>query len=251
MNMKHICQRWIYLSLLSVMALSSITFAQNEREYIGAINKTILIRMKISRSGDVIRGTYRYEKIGKDLQLNGRVEGQKITLYETDAKGNRTGMFVGRLEGPDSIEGTWSNADGTRSLPFAVIASRTTRPTATPASDDIGGEYARVDAKGRLEKESGATINVRTLANGLVEIAGEATLVIDAKRGNVRTGNVEGKYKLNGNKLSVKGAGEYDCAMTLTFGKGRLAVTGDNGNCGGLSVSFDGDYKRIGAAKFQ
>ena len=250
MTMKRLRQRWLLIPMLSVMLLSINTFAQTEREFTGTINNTIRIRMRITQSGNTIRGTYLYEKIGKDIQLNGTISGQQLTLQESDASGNQTGVFKGRFVTADTIEGIWSSADGTKSFPFRVSLSATARLPATSAMDGINGQYARVDARGRIEKDSGAGINVRTLAGGTVEIQGEATLVIDAKRGNVRTGNVEGKYKLNGNKLMVKGEGQYDCGLTITFGKGTLAVTDDNGNCGGLGVSFDGDYKRIGAPKF-
>jgi hypothetical protein len=241
------------LSMLSVMAFSTTAFAsQGEREFAGTINNTIRIRMNLARSGNTIRGTYLYEKVGKDIQVNGTVSGQQVTMKETDASGKATGFFTGRFITNDTIEGTWSNADGTKTYPFRVSATSAAAGLPAPsASDQISGEYARVDQKGRIEKDSGAGINVRLLANGLVEIQGNATLVIDAKRGNVRTGEVEGKYRLSGTKLLVKGEGEYDCALTITFGKGTLAVTDDNGNCGGLGVSFDGDYKRIGAPKFQ
>jgi hypothetical protein len=247
-------QKVFFVFVLSLLVFAGNSFAlqlKGEREFVGAINNTIRIRMKLAQSGNAIRGTYLYERVGKDIQLNGTISGQQITLKETDASGNQTGSFKGRFVTADLIEGTWSNADGTKTFPFRVAASVEPASTSTSANDGIGGEYVRVDAKGRIEKVSGASINVRLLKDGTVEIAGDATLVVDAKRGNVRTGNVEGTYKLSGNKLFVKGEGQYDCALTITFGKGSLEVTDDNGQCGGLAVSFDGSYKRIGAAKFQ
>ena len=250
--MNRIFQKSVFiLSLLIIVFSVSAAPLQGEREFVGTINNTIRIRMKLAQSGNAIGGTYLYEKIGKDIQLKGSLSGQQITLKETDASGNQTGTFKGRFVTADVIEGTWSNADGTKTLPFRVSASAVDSLPATSAGDPVTGEYARLDAKGRIEKVSGASINVRLLKDGLVEIEGEAVLVVDAKRGNVRTGGVEGKYKLNGNKLLVKGEGEYDCALTITFGKGTLEVTDDNGNCGGLAVSFNGDYKKVGPPKFQ
>jgi len=242
----------LLLLLLAFVVLVSAAAVQSEREFSGTINNTIRIRLKITQSGNAIRGTYLYEKVGKDIQLNGSVNGQQqVTIKETDANGNQTGIFKGRFIGSDVLEGTWSNADGTKTFPFRVSTGSAASLPAASSNDGITGEYVRLDAKGRIEKESGAGINVRLLKDGSAEIQGEAVLVVDAKRGNVRTGNVEGTYKLNGNKLLVKGEGEYDCSLTITFGKGTLEVTGDNNQCGGLGVNFDGSYKRVGAPKFQ
>lgn len=241
---------FILLSFIFVASANAASL-QGEREFSGMINNTIRIRMKLTQSGNTVRGTYLYEKVGKDIQLNGSVSGQQVTIKETDANGNQTGIFKGRFVGSDTIEGTWSNADGTKSFPFRVTASSATSSPAASSGDGITGEYVRLDAKGRIEKESGASINVKLLKDGTAQIEGEATLVVDAKRGNVRTGNVDGTYKLDGNKLQVKGDGQYDCSLTITFGKGTLEVTDDNNQCGGLGVNFDGSYKRVGAPKFQ
>jgi hypothetical protein len=237
--------------LLAIVPSVSAVPRQGEREYVGAMNNSIRIRMKLAQNGRQINGSYIYEKVGKPLQLRGTVSGQQITLTETDANGNHTGTFKGRFVTADLIEGSWTNPEGTKTMPFNVKAI-TGGPAHSPSSSDIlSGEYARVDAKGRIEKNSGASINVNLHKDGSAEIQGDASLVIDAKRGNVRTGTVEGKYNLRGNKLLVKGASAYDCSLLITFGKGTLTVTDDNGNCGGLGVSFNGDYKRIGSPKFE
>jgi hypothetical protein len=243
--------RLVFILMIAFGTAVAAASGQGEREYIGAINKTILIRMRLTENGNTIRGTYVYERIGKAIQLNGTIDKEKVIMYETDANGRRTGMFVGLFKRPDVIEGTWLNADGTKTLPFSVMGSIGSRPGGASAADALSGEYARLDAKGRIQKDSGASINVRRLKDGSVEIQGDANLVVDARRGNVRTGNVEGTYKLEGNRLQVKGEGKYDCAMSITFGKDSLEVSDDNNQCGGLGVNFDGSYKRIGPPKFQ
>jgi hypothetical protein len=245
-------QKSVFIVAVFVCAVSvHAALLQDEREFSGTINHTIRIRMKLTQSGSTIGGTYLYEKVGKNIHLTGIISGQQITIKETDASGNQTGIFKGHFIGSDVIEGTWSNTDGTKSFPFRLSAGNAENRPAILLNDGITGEYARLTAFGRIEKESGASINVRLLKDGSVEIEGEAVLVVDAKRGNVRTGNVEGTYKLNGNKLLVKGESQYDCSLTITFGKGTLEVTEDNNQCGGLGVNFDGSYKRVGAPKFQ
>jgi hypothetical protein len=240
----------VILFLLSFVASVGVA-SQEERQFSGAINGTIRIRMKLTQTGNTLRGTYLYEKVGKDIQLNGSLNGQQFILKETDAEGNHTGTFKGRFSGSNQIEGTWSSADGIRNFPFRLSAAAAAALPAASSGDGFSGEYARLDARGRIDKVSGATLNVRLLKDGSVEIQGDAFLVVDAKRGNVRTGNVEGTYRLKGNRLTVKGEGQYDCSLSISFGKERLEISDDNNQCGGLGVNFDGTYKRLGPPKLQ
>ncbi|MEW6125664.1 MAG: hypothetical protein AB1757_01260 [Acidobacteriota bacterium] len=245
----------IFFGLITIVSLVGLTWAaplQGERAFTGTINKTLRIKMTLAQDGQRLSGSYYYERVGKAIVLNGTVSGQQFTLKEFDESGKPTGTFKGRFVTASSIEGIWTNADGSKSFPFALTASgsETTPVNSAPASG-IDGRYERLDAEGRIEKVSGAEINVKALANGMAQIEGEAVLVIDARRGNVRTGNVSGTFNLSGNKLLIKeGDDEYSCKMTIVFGAGKLEVTEDNGQCGGLGVSFIGDYKRTGAAKF-
>lgn len=235
--------------------------SQGEREYVGAMGSSLRIRMKLNIQGKTVSGSYIYEAVGRPLQLDGTLSGRQITLKETDDKGKHTGTFKGQFVTATLIEGTWTNPAGSKSLPFSVKAIADSSTAASPSSssssssggessDGVSGQYRRVDANGRFEKESGATLNIR-LRGAMAEIQGDASLVVNAKTGNVRTGNVEGSYKLTGNIIKVKGEDEYSCSLTITFGKGTLEVTGDNGQCGGLAVSFDGSYRRVGPPKFE
>jgi hypothetical protein len=248
---------FLSLLVLAVIFSTDASPQQVEREFAGTINKTIRIKMQLCKmrfqqSENEICGSYFYEKVGKEIVLNGTLNGQQITLREYDKNGKQTGTFKGRFVSADVIEGIWTNADGTKSYPFSVSATGSIVSTAPSSTSGIDGKYERVDAKGRLEKESGAQINVKMLANGMTQIEGEAVLVVDARRGNVRTGTVGGTFQLTGNKLLIKeGDDEYSCKMTIVFSAGKLEVTEDNGHCGGLGVSFIGDYKKTGTAKFQ
>ena len=223
---------------------------KGEREFSGAINRSIRIKMTLSQSGKSLSGSYYYEKVGKPITLSGSINGQQLTLKEYDENGNNTGTFSGHFVTPDTIEGSWSNADASKTYPFSLKAGNaTTRPlTSTPGSVD--GKYERLDAKGRIEKESGAELNVETQPDGMILVEGDATLVVNARTGNVRTGGISATAKPNGNQLNLS-EGSDGCQMKMVFGKGSLEVTEDNGQCGGLGVSFIGTYKRTGAPKFQ
>ena len=245
-------RRLLFLGVLALAANSfaSLHQAKPEREFAGTINKTIKIRMKLSQSGNEIRGAYYYEKIGTELQLSGSVSGDQVTLKESDQQGNQTGIFKGRFVNPDLIEGTWTNADETRTFFFSVSAiGGEPRTSASPAG--FSGQYKRLNARGKLDYHS-AEIDVQLLEGGRVRIQGDATWVGNPNTGNVNTGQVDGTFNLQGNKVIYRDAdGEDACQFTITFARDLLIVTEDNGKCGGLNVSFDGRYKKFGPPKFE
>ena len=243
------------LLLLGVLALAANSFAsphqlQREREFAGTINKTIKIRMKLSQDGNEIRGVYYYEKVGKELQLNGSVTGEQVTLKESDQNGNQTGIFKGHFVNPDLIEGTWTNTDGTKTFSFSVSAS-SGEPRTLQSPSSVEGQYKRLNARGKVDYHS-AEIDIQLLKDGRVRVQGDATWVGNPDTGNVNTGQIDGTFALQGNKVIYKDdGGEYACRFTMTFVKDLLIVTEDNGNCGGLNVSFDGKYKKFGPPKFE
>jgi hypothetical protein len=244
-------RRLLFLTVLVLAgnSLASPHQLKREREFAGTINKTIKIRMKLSRNGKEISGTYVYEKVGKELQLSGGVSGEQVTLKESDEHGNQTGIFKGRFVNADLIEGTWTNGDGNRTFPFSVRASSGESDT-LPSPSAIGGQYKRLNARGKLDYHS-AEIDVQLLEDGRVRVQGDATWVGNANTGNVNTGEIEGTFVVQGNKVIYKDADEDACQFTITFGRDFLTVTGDNGKCGGLNVSFDGKYKKFGPPKFE
>jgi hypothetical protein len=243
------------LLLLAVLALAVNSFAsphqvKRELEFAGTINRTIKIRMKLSQNGNEIRGTYSYEKVGKELQLKGTFSGEQVTLKESDEQGNQTGVFKGRFVNPDLIEGTWTNADGTKTFPFTVRAG--SGELRNPASaSSVDGQYKRLNAKGKLDYHS-AEINVQLLEDGRVRVQGDATWVGNAATGYVNTGQLDGTFALSGNKVTCQsGEGENACRLTIVVGRDFLTVTEDNGKCGGVNVTFYGKYKKFGRPRFE
>lgn len=111
----------------------------------------------------------------------------------------------------------------------------------------ISGMYERY-YRGKSDKHS-ATINVFELQKNRARVVGSAIWVGNAAKGNVNVGEIDGAFPLDGNKLYYKETDEDSCHLTITFAKNALVVTEDNSRCGGLNVSFNGEYKRIGAGK--
>ena len=238
------------LIALTASALSVQDPSIGEREFIGTINNTLKVRIKLSQSGNILSGSYAYERVGKSLRLNGAMTSEKeFYLNEFDERGRQTGKFEGNFVSRDWLEGTWSSTSTKKEMPFTAWASVGKQIPAAGSQDRVSGQYRRLDKRGRFDRDS-ATLNVWLLKDGQVRVAGDSTWVGNEATGNVNVGNVDGVLPLRGNKLFFKsGDGDDDCHFTVMFGEDSLVITGDNLQCGGLNVSFDGKYRRVGPAR--
>jgi uncharacterized protein len=106
----------------------------------------------------------------------------------------------------------------------------------------ISGKYQRF-YKGKPDDT--ANINITELVDGRVHVDGNAIWVGDAETGNVNMGELDGNFQLDAGKIYYSSEETEGCRLTITFAKNALVVAGDNGRCGGLNVSFDGEYRKI------
>ncbi len=242
----------ICLTILIALTASAHPVADHssdEREFVGTINNTLRVNMRLSQSGKILSGSYVYERIGKSLRLNGEMTSEKeFYLNEFDDGGSQTGKFDGKFVSKDWLEGTWVSSSKKKEMPFSAWAINGKQIPAADANDRISGKYRRVDQRGRFDPDS-AELNVWLLKDGKVRASGESTWVGNAKTGNVNVGDVDGIFELQGSKLFFKGNDGDGCRFMITFGGDSLLVTEDNLQCGGMNVSFDGKYRKVGPAK--
>jgi hypothetical protein len=251
----------IALIALKASARSVPEQSTNEREFVGTINKTLRVRIRLSQSGKILSGSYAYEKIGasekigRNLRLNGAMTSEKeFYLNEFDESssqtrksgGKQTGRFEGKFVSKDWLEGTWYSTSTKKEMPFSAWAIDGKQIPAANAHDRLSGQYRRVDKRGSFDRDS-SELNVWLLKDGQVRVAGDSSWVGNASTGNVNVGTVDGIFALQDSKLFFKdGDGDDDCRFTITFGVDSLLVTDDNLRCGGLNVSFDGKYRKVG-----
>jgi hypothetical protein len=240
------------LTILIALTVSAHPLADqssDEREFVGTINNTLRVNMKLSQSGKILSGSYAYEKIGKSLRLNGEMTSEKeFYLNEFDGGGSQTGKFDGKFVSKDWLEGMWVSTSTKKEMTFSAWAIDGKQVPAENVPDRVSGRYRRIDQRGRFDRDS-AELNVWLLKDGKVRIAGGSSWVGNASTGNVNVGEVDGIFELQGSKLFFKGNEEDDCRFTITFGGDSLLATEDNLKCGGLNVSFDGKYRKVGPAK--
>lgn len=108
--------------------------------YEGTIGDDLRVRMTLVFGDEEVTGVYFYARHFRDIRLRGRIEeGTRLRLDELDASGQVTARFEATFPERDPrgrygdsplecevIAGTWSTADGRRSLPvYLASESRT------------------------------------------------------------------------------------------------------------------------------
>jgi len=112
-----------------------------------------------------------------------------------------------------------------------------------PKSFSISGEYERY-YQGKPNKNS-SSITVREMADGKVDVKGNATWIGNAETGNINMGELDGSFLLDGNKIYYTDGENEGCKLTIVFSQNALSVSDDNLRCGGLNVTFDGQYSKV------
>jgi hypothetical protein len=94
--------------------------------YRGSIGDKLRIRAQLRRDGKQLTGFYRYAKSRDDLQLKGSVDPDsgKFDIQETNAARTVTGRIQGTFLQSGFLVGTWSSADGTRTLPLYLESAK-------------------------------------------------------------------------------------------------------------------------------
>lgn len=91
------------------------------KKYDGTINGQFPIEFLLINWGDgQLMGYYSYNKIGKDIELDGELNLNETFTIQEYANGKNTGTFVGSLENLKHITGNWISPDSTSIMPFEL-----------------------------------------------------------------------------------------------------------------------------------
>src|SRR5882762_6118423 len=92
-TMKQMNQIILSPAMLIALTASASTVpdqSSGEREFMGMINNTLRVRIRLSQSGNILSGSYAYERVGKSLKLNGAMTSEKeFYLDEFDERGRK------------------------------------------------------------------------------------------------------------------------------------------------------------------
>ncbi|AFV96895.1 hypothetical protein B649_02905 [Candidatus Sulfuricurvum sp. RIFRC-1] len=113
------------------------------------------------------------------------------------------------------------------------------------SKDSISGKYQRY-YNGRLDKHI-SLINIYELDSNRVQIVGSSIWIGNIETGNVNTGEAYGEATLIDNRFNYEETSEdgNGCQLRVVFYKNSLVVTDENLHCGGLNVSFGGEYRKV------
>lgn len=103
----------------------------------------------------------------------------------------------------------------------------------------IPGVYRRYS--GGKPDDHAAALVVSGLRSGRYHLQGQATWVGNAELGGVNVGDVEGTFEIVGGDATY--SDEY-CSMKLHLTAGTIQVSNYQGECGGMNVSFNGEYRK-------
>jgi len=102
----------------------------------GEIVHGLTIEMELVREGSKLSGSYAYERIGNAIPVRGTIEETGSIVLEEFVKGQKTGIFTGKVVSDARIEGKWSKPGSTRSRDFFLMC--TGRFQRMPVSHDQG-----------------------------------------------------------------------------------------------------------------
>ncbi|MES1243177.1 MAG: hypothetical protein ABUT39_16310 [Acidobacteriota bacterium] len=115
-------------------------------------------------------------------------------------------------------------------------------PNASEGDSPFDGHYERTGTGGNT-----AEIDILQVGPGVLRVKGLATWVGNAETGNVNTGDFSGTVKPE--RLKARFENADGCKLDILFHAEGLKVEKTASACGGLNVTFDGEYKRTGPPK--
>ena len=99
-------------------SLGGATTTPLVKHFKGSIGSSLDLQMKLVRAGDLLAGSYFYQKVGTRINLRGNVDKDgNLTMDEFDQAGKQTGVFKGiwsvdANDGMITLAGNWSKPPG-------------------------------------------------------------------------------------------------------------------------------------------
>ncbi len=103
---------------MMILAVFSAALAQTSNRVFRGFISGSPVQITLTRDGEKLFGTYFYTRVGRELKLDGTIDGAgNFKLTEADATGKRTGEFSGKWTEDEnangaSLEGSWQKPGG-------------------------------------------------------------------------------------------------------------------------------------------
>jgi hypothetical protein len=89
----------------------------------GEIAHELNIEMKLVRQGSKLSGSYAYERIGNTIPVRGTIDETGSIVLEEFVKGQKTGIFTGKVVSDARVEGKWSKPGSTKTRDFFLVST--------------------------------------------------------------------------------------------------------------------------------
>jgi hypothetical protein len=142
-----------------------------QRSYRGTLGDKTPIEAFIERDGKLVRGSYRYTSVGRDLYLSGDLAPDGSMTLDEKVDEKKTGALRLALQSDGALVGTWSDPAGNKTFPVR-LALRGVAPAGRATFFDF---LVRL---GRTEKQPPYTV---TELDAAVQ-GNERFIPVDAKR---------------------------------------------------------------------
>ena len=162
------------------------------------------------------------------------------TLFISD---NKTGLKKEQSNWLASVRNACKNAACLQKAYTSRISELDKLTATNPKPQSVSGKYQRYF---HGKPDDSANITVTEKQDGQIQISGTSVWVGDKDRGYVNDGELEGSFPIDHNRVHYTDGEENGCRLTITFGQDGLVVSDDNLHCGGLNVTFDGQYRKAG-----
>ena len=129
------------------------TTAPQVKHFKGSIGSSLDLQMKLVRTGDLLAGSYFYQKIGTRINLRGNVDpAGNLTLEEFDQAGKQTGLFKGiwtveATDGMIALAGNWSKPPGEKGSDKKTAFSLHEEPISFTGDIDITSKQIKESNK--------------------------------------------------------------------------------------------------------
>lgn len=109
----------------------------------------------------------------------------------------------------------------------------------TLSNTQFAGEYERQPKNDK----NPANFTIKSLGKNTISFEGTALWINDASIGAVNIGEVSITIEVTSKQFTYKD--DNGCQLLVTLAKNAFDISGDEGNCGGMKVSFNGHYQKV------
>lgn len=204
--------------------------------FIGTIDGKLDIHMRLSIDGQKLTGSYYYDTIGKEILLQGWIDGPQIRITEYDENQKEKAEFRGALVEPGRIDGIWRRTESWRGPIY---------PVCLVAEDSGHGQKASADKKATWEGTWKKTVFSRA-GDTTVQIAflnDKSFWVHLLGYSGGHSGFIRGMALITPEGAVYKDGSGAEMRFSVENGKLIVAANAEGKQRGG-SVVFEGVYTR-------